>query len=120
MADPSLFDAASLPTHPARRTVNTYSEVFGSRPPVLAQVDSETSVDAAIANMPNRSGQRERVLAYLQEWGPATDEQIQDALGLEGSTERPRRVELARAGLIKKSGVAQTRSGRRACLWAAA
>lgn len=119
MADPTLFDGALVPTHPVRKTFDHWSEFFNNHAPIKAVLDSETSVEAAIANMPNRSTQRDRVLAYLQEWGPSTDEAIQDALAMEGSTERPRRLELVEAGLVVKAGTATTKSGRRAALWKA-
>lgn len=49
-----------------------------------------------------------------------TDEELQHGIGLEGSTQRPRRVELLRAGLIKDSGRTRaTASGRQATVWVA-
>ena len=111
----SLFDA--VPTRRAENVKpNRYLGASFGGSPIDAQLNSVESVDAAIANMPNRETQRARVLAHIEEY-PSTDEQIQDALGMEGSTERPRRVELARAGLIKKVGTARTRKGRQAAVW---
>ena len=66
--------------------------------------------------------QRRQVLAFLGSCGDrgATDEEIQDGTGLGGSTERPRRVELERRGLIFKSELERpTRSGRNAAVWLA-
>lgn len=66
--------------------------------------------------------QRRSVLAYLESCGDrgATDEEIQDGTGLGGSTERPRRIELERRGLIFKSESERpTRSGRNAAVWLA-
>ncbi len=40
----------------------------------------------------------------------ATDKEIQKALGMAGSTERPRRIELMDANLIKDSGQRRDRS----------
>lgn len=63
---------------------------------------------------------RERVYQYIRSRGPlgATDDEIQVALQMEGSTERPRRVELHNAGRIINSGnKRETRSGRRAVVW---
>lgn len=49
-----------------------------------------------------------------------TDVEIQDILLIEGSTQRPRRVELLRAGLIRDSGRTRaTASGRQATVWVA-
>jgi hypothetical protein len=115
-AQDSLFDEAE----PWRaRPWSVLSSPLLNSTPIQAVFDSETSVDAGIANMPNRAGQRERVLAYLSEH-PSTDEQVQDALGLDPNTQRPRRVELAQAGLIKKVGVRKTRAGRQAAVWGVA
>ena len=51
---------------------------------------------------------------------PSTDAELQAALGLEGSTERPRRNELLTAGLIEDSGDRRpTPSGRLAVVWRA-
>ena len=47
---------------------------------------------------------RGRVLDYIRAWGGATDNEIADGLPMSGSTVRPRRIELLRAGLIEASG----------------
>ena len=111
----TLFDA-----YPSRRMENVkpnryLGASFGGGP-IDAQLDSPESVQAAIDNMPNRETQRGRVLAFIEEY-PSTDEQIQDALAMDANTERPRRVELARMGLIKKVGTARTKAGRQAAVW---
>jgi hypothetical protein len=46
-----------------------------------------------------------------------TDEQIAAGLGLNPSTARPRRIELARRGLIVEAGVRKTASKRNAVAW---
>lgn len=47
-----------------------------------------------------------------------TDEEIQDALSMSGSTSRPRRRELQIAGKVVDSGLTRaTRSGRQATIW---
>lgn len=49
-----------------------------------------------------------------------TDAEIQDALGLDGSTQRPRRRELEQAGLVFDSGERRaTHTGRAAVVWRA-
>jgi predicted transcriptional regulator len=84
---------------------------------VPAQVHSETSLAAAEAIRPRLGELQQRVLAVVRH-SPATDEEIQDALGMGPSTERPRRVELVRAGLVRDSGETRaTRSGRQAVVW---
>lgn len=54
---------------------------------------------------------RVRVLAYLLSTGGrgATDREIQGALEMRGSTQRPRRVELVEMGLARATG--ETRDG---------
>ena len=49
-----------------------------------------------------------------------TDDEIQVRLSMNPSTERPRRIELWEAGLIRKNGHSRiTRSGRTAAVWIA-
>lgn len=61
-----------------------------------------------------------RVLRFLQTClGGATDEEMQLALGMNPSTQRPRRIELARRGLVVEAGTRKTASGRMACVWQA-
>ena len=92
-------------------------DLFNPDPPY--QRHSATSKEAAALAKPDASTQRQRVLAHLLH-GPATDEQMQDALALNPSTQRPRRVELVTMGLVVDSGkTAKTRSGRNAVLWQA-
>ena len=50
----------------------------------------------------------------------ATDQEVQEALGIDSSTQRPRRCELANKGLIRKAKIKRkTRSGRQAQVWIA-
>ena len=51
---------------------------------------------------------------------PSTDEEIANELEMNPSTVRPRRIELARRGLIVESGTRRTASGRMAVIWRAA
>lgn len=90
--------------------------LFDPAPP--AQAHSPTSVAAAGKAARATPTQRQRVLDWLSANGPATDEQIADALGLNPSTERPRRVELVRAGaVVPAPGTGRTRAGRHAARW---
>jgi hypothetical protein len=101
--------------------MTTQPDLFLSSP-APAQRHSRTSLDAAKAIEPGAGTDRLKVLMYLRDQGQrgATDEQIQDALGLAGSSERPRRVELLEAGLIWQSiETRATRSGRQATIWRA-
>lgn len=83
-----------------------------------AQAHSATSVAAAMSVVDRTGAMRERVLAYLKaREGGATDEEMQDALGMNPNTQRPRRIELVQAGLVVGVGTGTTRSGRSATTW---
>ena len=85
-----------------------------------AVLTSDTSIAAADAIKPDANRLRAVVLATLEQAGTEgmTDEEIQDATGLQGSCQRPRRVELVQRGLVRDSGNTRpTRSGRRAVVW---
>lgn len=90
-----------------------------AKPP--AQAHSETSRQAAVAIAPTSGTLRAKVLAFIQTRGAAgaTDEEIAQALGLNPSTARPRRIELVRGGFIEKRGTRKTSSGRAADVWVA-
>jgi DNA-binding IclR family transcriptional regulator len=49
--------------------------------------------------------------------GGLTDEEMQTRLGMNPSTQRPRRIELARRGLVVEGGTRRTASGRMATVW---
>lgn len=102
---------------------------MSNRIPVLRDVistpyvrKSDTSKAAAEAIEPALNSLRGQVLARLRmvgEYG-MTDEQIQHALNMDPSTERPRRIELWRAGLVKDSGKRRrTSKNRIAVVWVA-
>jgi transcription initiation factor IIE alpha subunit len=81
------------------------------------QAHSATSRAAAKSTLPAAGTQRRKVLDFVRTYGPVTDEEIQDGLGMNQSTQRPRRVELCNDGLIKADGEKQTKSGRKATTW---
>jgi hypothetical protein len=61
---------------------------------------------------------RARLLRLLEEHPRGlTDEQQQDFLNLAGNSQRPRRRELEKLGLIRPLGTRSTRSGREARIW---
>ena len=92
--------------------------LFSYSPP--AQRHSDTSRAAAEGIKPHAGTLRGLIYQYLCERGPASDEQLQEALCMGSSTERPRRRELELAGLVYDTGATtKTRSGRNATLWAA-
>jgi len=86
-----------------------------------AQAHSHTSRSAAAEIEPTAGTLRERVLAFLRsQRDGATDEEIQDALDMPQNTERPRRIELVRLGLVNDSGrTRKTKSRRDAVVWTA-
>ena len=85
-----------------------------------AQRHSVTSMQAADALDAKRLNALHRqVLAFLRQRGDlgATDEEMQLGIPMAPSTQRPRRVELARRGLLVEAGVRKTTSGRNANVW---
>ncbi len=91
--------------------------LFTARAPAVN--GSITSAQAADAITPATLNTMQRkVLAVLQATPEGlTDEQMQRRLGMNPSTQRPRRIELAKAGMIQKAGVRKTASGRNADVW---
>lgn len=86
-----------------------------------AQRHSPTSRDAAAQIAPRAGTLRAAVLAALKDApGGLTDEELQTLLNMGASTQRPRRIELTQAGLVRDSGTTRrTRSGRQAVVWVA-
>jgi hypothetical protein len=79
------------------------------------QQHSATSKAAAAKIRPHRAtGQRAVLMALHEHPGGLTDLELQEVTGLRGSTERPRRVDLCRAGLVYSEGTRTPESGRRA------
>jgi hypothetical protein len=92
------------------------SEAYGGLPPYVQ--GSETSREAAYAIKMSVASLRADVLRFFVARGlpGATDEEVQLGLPLDPNTERPRRIELQRAGYLSKSQrKRRTRAGR----WAA-
>lgn len=83
--------------------------------------NSPTSTDAAEAIRPRIPQLMRQLLAALAAAGPEglTDEELQVRTGMEGSSERPRRVKAVELGLVADTGRTRpARSGRRAVAWA--
>lgn len=85
------------------------------------QVKSETSREAAEEMRGSAKTDRERVLVVIQGASHGrTDEEIQRMLRMNPSTQRPRRIELVKAGQVRDSGrTRKTKSGRKATVWEA-
>jgi hypothetical protein len=84
------------------------------------QRHSPTSIAAAESVSVLAAAMRAKVYSYLYRCGAhgATDEELQIALDMGGSTERPRRIELCEAQMVRDSGIQRhTKSGRRAVVW---
>lgn len=84
---------------------------------------SETSREAAESLSPSEiSGAKRRILDFISSRGEegATDEECQRELGMNPSSQRPRRGELANTGLIVKAGKRMNASQKRATVWRAA
>jgi len=80
---------------------------------------SITSAKAADSLGPaTLNAMQRRVLELLQATPDGlTDEEQQRLLGMNPSTQRPRRIELARRGLVVEVGTRRTASGRMAMVW---
>lgn len=90
--------------------------LFAQRAPSVN--GSATSAAAADALAPATLNRLHRlVLEFLRRHGPSTDEQIATGCGMNPSTARPRRIELARRGLVVEAGERRTASGRKATVW---
>ncbi len=82
------------------------------------QSHSDTSREAAERIEPSKLSLKHKVLEHFKLVRECTDEQGMDALDMNPSTYRPRRIELVDSGHLRDSGrTALTKSGRRAVLW---
>lgn len=86
------------------------------------QKHSATSQEAAQRIIESVYCKRYKVYEALLKAGERglTDEEVQEKLGMNPSTQRPRRIELVQQNRAKDSGGwRMTRSGRRATVWVA-
>lgn len=84
------------------------------------QKHSPTSREAAFFSEGFSGVAREQVFLQIVKRGGATDEEVQETIKMNPSTERPRRVELVEMGIIKDSGHTRpTSSGMDAVIWTA-
>ena len=91
--------------------------LFATRAPSVN--GSATSAAAADSLGPQTlNAMQRRVYEFLCRT-PSTDEEITNELSMNASTVRPRRIELARRGLIVEAGTRRTSSGRMATIWKA-
>lgn len=90
--------------------------------PAPYQRHSRTSRAAAASIEPKTGTKRAIVLAFLRGRGPAgaTDDEMQREIPMGANTQRPRRVELLAARLIRDSGNERnTAGGDAAVVWVA-
>jgi hypothetical protein len=94
--------------------------LFAARAPAVN--GSATSAAAADSLGPaTLNAMQRRVLELLQATPEGlTDEEMARRLGMNPSTQRPRRIELMRLGLVVRCGVRKTASNRNADVWRAA
>lgn len=91
-------------------------EVYTVAPSVRGSTTSAQAADSLDSKTLNAL--QWRVLLFIQGRPEGvTDEQIANGLGLNPSTARPRRIELAKRGLIVEAGVRKTASKRNAVAW---
>lgn len=91
--------------------------------PILKYIrGSKTSTQAALEIEPRSGTLRAKVLAELRNHPDGlTDDEMQTHLSMNPSTQRPRRIELVEAKLVKDSGRTRlTQSRRQAVVWVAA
>ena len=84
--------------------------------------DSQTSLAAAEAIKPSAAFLREKVRAHIQSCGShgSTDNEGIIETGIQGSTWRPRRVELVEKGwVVDSGGKRKSASGRNCVVWRA-
>lgn len=118
-----LFDdeAGALDRQPARDTPDA-SMRPKVRPVGVPHNGSQTSREAAERIAPVASAQAAQVFAFIarQGDGGVTDHEVQTALGVTGDSDRPRRWNRQRAGLIRDSGQRRkSPAGRAAIVWVA-
>ena len=85
-------------------------------PSVRGSRTSAQAADSLTSAMLNAT--QRRVLALLEATPDGlTDEEMQRLLRMNPSTQRPRRIELVRRGLVVQCGTRRTASGRNASVW---
>lgn len=114
------MDVLQNPEHNAWEEVRNQfaSTLSGAEVVAPSQGHSVTSIEASMYVKEKAKSLRQMVLSALQEKA-MTDVEIAEELGLEGSTARPRRIELVQMGLVHAVGFKQKQGHRRSTLWQA-
>lgn len=83
------------------------------------QYQSVPSFEAARRIAPALGRLKRDLLTALRHHGALSDEDMQRICEMNPSTQRPRRVELVRDGLVRKAGTSKNGRGRTVTLWEA-
>ena len=114
MSDYYSQSVGHLPLFSAARMAFREPKVMA--PSVNGSVTSAAAADSLDGQTLNRL--HRLVLEYIADHPDGvTDEEIAAGLELNPSTARPRRIELARRGLIAEAGTRRAASGRAATVW---
>jgi transcription initiation factor IIE alpha subunit len=91
--------------------------LFNPRAPsVRGSITSAAAADSLTPKVLN--AMQRKVLELLAETPDGlTDEEMQRRLQMNPSTQRPRRIELAKLGMVVEAGTRKTASGRKASVW---
>lgn len=91
--------------------------LFNQRAPsVRGSITSAAAADSLTPKVLN--AMQRKVLKLLAETPDGlTDEEMQRRLQMNPSTQRPRRIELAKLGMVVEAGTRKTASGRKASVW---
>jgi transcription initiation factor IIE alpha subunit len=90
--------------------------LFAMAPSVNGSITSAIAADSL--GPATLNAMQRRVLELLAATpNGLTDEEMQTRLSMNPSTQRPRRIELARRGLVVECGTRRTVSGRMAVVW---
>jgi hypothetical protein len=89
-----------------------------ARAPAIQHSRTSMAAADALTSQALNALQRQ-VVAFLHERGDqgATDEEMQNGIPMDPNTQRPRRRELAKRGLVVEAGTRRTASGRMAMIW---
>jgi len=123
---PEISDVPGLTFIRQYEPLLPFTEPQDALPPFISGATPETratSTEAAESVSETKDTQRQRVYEAIRDSGRngMTDDQMQEDLGIEGNSQRPRRRELQALGRIQMSTLRrETRSGRTAVVWVVA